>query len=83
MDSIGNLAGGVAHDFNNMLGGISGYASLLLMSEKEPKRKSYIEGILNAVERSSELTKKLLAFGRRGKNLVQAVDINSFRGMEI
>ena len=76
MDSIGNLAGGVAHDFNNMLGGISGFASLLEMKEDDPQKLKLINGILKAVKRSAELTKKLLAFGRKGKNLNQAVNIN-------
>ena len=76
MDSIGNLAGGVAHDFNNMLGGIMGYASLLLMKETDPQKKNSVEAIIRAAERASELTQKLLAFGRKGKHLVQAVTLN-------
>ncbi len=76
MDSIGNLAAGVAHDFNNMLGGILGYTSLLLQEEKNEEKRGFLEGILDAATRSSDLTKKLLAFGRRGKNLVQPVDLN-------
>jgi len=77
MDSIGNLAGGVAHDFNNMLGGITGYASLLLKMEDDKKKVKYINGIIKAVDRSAELTQKLLAFGRRGKNLAKAVNVNT------
>jgi two-component system, cell cycle sensor histidine kinase and response regulator CckA len=76
MDSIGNLAGGVAHDFNNMLGGIMGYASMLLMKETDPQKKNSIEAIIRAAERASELTQKLLAFGRKGKHLVQPIDMN-------
>lgn len=76
MDSIGNLAGGVAHDFNNMLGGIMGYASLLLMKETDPQKKNSIKAIIRAAERASELTQKLLAFGRKGKHLVQPVALN-------
>jgi PAS domain S-box-containing protein len=77
MDSIGNLAGGIAHDFNNMLGGILGYASLLLTIEDNPEKKTYIEGIINSSNHAAELTQKLLAFGRRGKNLNQPVSLNS------
>jgi two-component system, cell cycle sensor histidine kinase and response regulator CckA len=76
MDSIGNLAAGVAHDFNNMLGGIMGYASLLLSKEVDQQKKSSIEAIIRAAERASELTQKLLAFGRKGKHLVQPIDMN-------
>jgi len=77
MDSIGNLAAGVAHDFNNMLGGILGYASLLLEDEHDEEKKSFIVGIMDAATRSSKLTRKLLAFGRRGKNLVHSVNLNT------
>jgi two-component system cell cycle sensor histidine kinase/response regulator CckA len=77
MESLGSLAGGVAHDFNNMLGGIMGYADLLLSEESDPGRQEYIKAILQAASRSSDLTKKLLAFARRGKNIVEAVDLGA------
>ena len=77
MDSLGSLAGGVAHDFNNMLGGIMGYADLLLSSELDPKRQEYLRAILLAASRSGELTRKLLAFGRRGKNLQESLDLRT------
>ncbi|HNX94507.1 MAG TPA: response regulator [Holophaga sp.] len=76
MESLGQLAGGVAHDFNNMLGGIIGYADLLLGTEEDPRRQGHLKAILGAAERSSEMTRKLLAFGRRGKNVVEPVDMN-------
>ena len=77
MESLGRLAGGVAHDFNNMLGGIMGYAELLLDDEPHPQRRQDLEAIMQAAVRSAELTRKLLAFGRRGKNIVEAVDLNA------
>ncbi|MFN7914807.1 MAG: PAS domain S-box protein [Vicinamibacterales bacterium] len=77
MESLGRLAGGVAHDFNNMLGGIMGYAELLLDDESDPQRRQDLESIMQAAVRSAELTRKLLAFGRRGKNIVEAVDLNA------
>jgi len=76
LDSIGLLAGGVAHDFNNMLSGIMGHASLLLDMEQDPDRSSSLSEILRAAEHSADLTRKLLAFGRRGKYLVAAVGLN-------
>jgi len=75
MDSLGSLAGGVAHDFNNMLGGIMGYADLLLAGETEPRRQEYLRAIILAASRSGELTRKLLAFGRRGRNIVESLDL--------
>ena len=85
MESLGSLAGGIAHDFNNMLGGIIGYADLLLSSEEEPKRQNYLKAILGAAERSSEMTRKLLAFGRRGKNVVEPVELDTLvrEGLEM
>ena len=77
INSLGSLAGGVAHDFNNMLGGIMAYADLLLTDETEPRRQKYLQNILSAAKRSSELTAKLLAFGRRGKNRVETVVMSS------
>jgi PAS domain S-box-containing protein len=77
LDSLGSLAGGVAHDFNNMLGGVMGYADLLLAGEEDPRRQKYLHAILSAASRSAELTQKLLAFGRRGKNLVESLNLPS------
>jgi signal transduction histidine kinase len=77
MDSLGSLAGGVAHDFNNMLGGIMGYADLLLGDEMDPRRQKYLQAILLAASRSADLTQKLLAFGRRGKNLMESLELRT------
>ena len=76
INSLGSLAGGVAHDFNNMLGGIMAYADLLIEEETEPRRRRFLQNILRAATRSSELTAKLLAFGRRGKNRVETVSLD-------
>lgn len=78
MDAIGQLAGGVAHDFNNMLAGITGAAQLL----KNPERKvdkqglKFVDMIQEASMRASDLTNKLLAFGRKGKVASSTIDIN-------
>lgn len=67
MDSIGQLAGGVAHDFNNMLAGIIGAADELndlLTTDKE--KQIYTNLILSAADRATDLTKQLLAFSRKG-----------------
>ena len=78
MDAIGQLAGGVAHDFNNMLGGIMGAAELLKRSRNlGEKEKRYIDMLMNASERAADLTAKLSAFGRKGKTESKAVDINT------
>ncbi len=65
MEAVGRLAGGVAHDFNNILGVISGYAELLQLSANQDSLRNKAEKILTATEKASSLTRQLLAFGRR------------------
>ena len=77
MRAVGQLAGGVAHDFNNQLMLMLNFAELLREStEEDTVERSFVDQILSGVSRSSELTKQLLAFARKGKYLVAAVDIN-------
>lgn len=66
MESIGRLAGGVAHDFNNLITGINGYAQMILdtLAEEAPMRGDVME-ILKAGERAASLTAQLLAFSRK------------------
>jgi PAS domain S-box-containing protein len=77
MDAIGRLAGGVAHDFNNMLTAIQGYSSLLLteLPERDSRREN-VEEILKAGERATALTKQLLAFSRRQVLEPRVLDLN-------
>ncbi len=77
LESIGQLAGGVAHDFNNMLGVIIGYAdlALLLVHEQEPLQQHLTE-ILKAAKRSSLLTRQLLAFARKETIAPVPIDLN-------
>ncbi|MDD2851941.1 MAG: ATP-binding protein [Desulfuromonadaceae bacterium] len=76
MEAIGLLAGGVAHDFNNILSVIMGYGSLLIKSLSEGKEHDNIVHILNAAERAAELTKGLLAFSRKQTFNLKCTDIN-------
>ncbi len=77
MDAIGQLAGGVAHDFNNMLGGIMGAAELLALEIPDDEElSSYISMILSSSERAADLTSRLLAFSRRGKKNISVFDVN-------
>ncbi len=68
LEAIGLLAGGVAHDFNNQLAGILGFADVLREELTEsPELQSYADQILTAAERSATLTRQLLSFARKGK----------------
>lgn len=75
MEAIGQLAGGVAHDFNNLLTAINGYSSLALRrADEDDAIKGYLEEINKAGERAANLTRQLLAFGR--KQMLQPVALN-------
>ena len=66
MQSVGTLAGGVAHEFNNLLAGIQGYASLGLREKVLPDSlKHFLELIVKLSERAANLTRQLLAFARK------------------
>ena len=75
--AVGQLAGGIAHDFNNQLSAILGYAELLRrkLPPDSPVLR-YADSIIKAAERSAHLNQQLLAFARRGKPRVGAVDLN-------
>ncbi|GFO70341.1 hypothetical protein GMLC_39200 [Geomonas limicola] len=77
MESVGRLAGGVAHDFNNMLSVILGQANLALM-DLSPGDPHYtaLDEIRKAAERSADLTRQLLAFARRQPVAPKVLDLN-------
>jgi two-component system, cell cycle sensor histidine kinase and response regulator CckA len=77
MEAVGRLAGGVAHDFNNMLTVIRGYSELLQSRAANDKvLLRYATSILNAAERSAVITQQLLAFSRRQVIQPQVVCLN-------
>jgi two-component system, cell cycle sensor histidine kinase and response regulator CckA len=77
MDAIGLLAGGVAHDFNNLLLVISAYAELVLdsLSAEDPSRRK-VDEIITATRRAADLTRQLLAFGRKQMQSLRVLDLN-------
>jgi len=77
MDTLGNLAGGVAHDFNNILSVILNYAGFLLdgMPEGDPARADVLE-IQAAANRAANLTRQLLAFSSKQRNAPTFVNPN-------
>ena len=78
MESVGRLAGGVAHDFNNMLSIILGNAELVMedLGENSPF-SDHLKEILNAAVRSSDLTRQLLAFARKQAISPEVLDLNA------
>jgi two-component system cell cycle sensor histidine kinase/response regulator CckA len=77
MEAVGILAGGVAHDFNNILSTIVGYGSLLQMRlQAEPQLKEYVEKILDSCERAVRMTSSLLTFSRKQEIELHALDVN-------
>ena len=78
MDSIGTLASGVAHDFNNILTVIMGSCTLLMMKAKsDPELQPFAQQIQDSSERAAKLTQNLLAFSRNQKMRMGSADMNS------
>jgi len=78
MESLGKLAGGVAHDLNNVLGIMSGYSELLveLLPEESPL-KDYAVNILKSTEKGAAIIQDLLTLARRGVVVSDVIDLNS------
>lgn len=77
MEAVGQLAGGVAHDFNNMLGVITGYSEMIL-EQTDPSQQFHaaLEEILKAAKRSADLTRQLLTFARKQTVAPKVLDLN-------
>jgi len=78
MEAIGRLAGGVAHDFNNMMTVVNGYSEFLLSKlNKGGAEHKYAEEIMKAGKKASSLTQQLLAFSRKQVLQTRAVNLNA------
>ncbi|WP_105428011.1 ATP-binding protein [Neorhizobium sp. T6_25] len=75
IEAIGQLTGGVAHDFNNLLMVISGGLEMLDRQTDPARRKRLMDGMRQAAERGSGLTRQLLAFSRRQELQPQTIDL--------
>ncbi|MBD3347343.1 MAG: PAS domain S-box protein [Chitinivibrionales bacterium] len=78
MDAIGRFAGGMAHDLNNKLGVIVGFADMLQKrrGDEDPALRRYLDTIIASSQSAAELTSQLLAFAEEGTQLITKVDFN-------
>jgi two-component system, cell cycle sensor histidine kinase and response regulator CckA len=81
MEAVGQLAGGVAHDFNNLIAIIQNYAAFVAedLDEADPRRED-VEGIRDAATRAASLTRQLLAFSRKEVIRPEIIDLNEAIG---
>ena len=78
MEAIGRLAGGVAHDFNNSLTAIGGFAALIASGSHEPETREAAETILVSSKRAADLTRELLAYSRRSMLQPHLINVNEW-----
>jgi two-component system, cell cycle sensor histidine kinase and response regulator CckA len=78
MEAVGQLAGGVAHDFNNILMAITSYSELLLSGHLEDKQRNRVVEVLRAAERAAALTQRLLTFSRKQPVSPSLLEVNSW-----
>src|SRR5262249_43876278 len=85
MQSVGTLAGGVAHEFNNLLAGINGYASLGLREAGLPAAglRDFFANIVALSERAAALTRQLLAFARKPALVRQPTSLRDMMGSTV
>ncbi|KMY68689.1 hypothetical protein AAU61_03470 [Desulfocarbo indianensis] len=77
MEAVGTLAGGVAHEFNNLLMAIRGYSQLLTRRpDLEPEMRGHLEKIAQTTERAADLTQTMLSFSRPETGRKEPVDLN-------
>jgi two-component system cell cycle sensor histidine kinase/response regulator CckA len=78
MEAVGQLAGGIAHDINNTLTAVGGFAQLIESAARDPEIEADAHTISEAVVRASQLTRQLLAFARRSLLQPQVIDASTF-----
>ena len=83
MDAVGRLAGGLSHDFNNILTAVSGSAEMLRVEKNAVERSQLLDEIIAARDRGAALTRQLLSFARREVTQPRVIDLSDHvRGLE-
>jgi two-component system cell cycle sensor histidine kinase/response regulator CckA len=77
MEAVGRLAGGIAHDYNNLLMAILGYAELLRAGADATRAREHVDQILRSARRAAALTQQLLAFSRKQVLQPRVIDLNA------
>jgi len=78
MEAMGRLAGGIAHDFKNILGAITGYADLMKLKEGLPETHlRFVDKISQSASRAASLTDQLLSFARKGSYKLEPMSVHS------
>ncbi|MGB4948565.1 MAG: ATP-binding protein, partial [Candidatus Competibacter denitrificans] len=76
MEAVGTLAGGIAHEFNNLLGVILGYTEMARQAPPDdPRSEQYLKQVLVAGKRAKAIVNQILTFSRRGESVRKAVDL--------
>lgn len=75
MASIGTLAGGIAHEFHNLIGGIRGCTAEVLAQEQDPLRRETLQVVLRAADRATGIVRQLQRFSRRSVDRIDDVDV--------
>jgi len=84
LDALGKLTGGIAHDYNNMLGIVRGYSDLVYdEATNNPKILHYVEEINRAIQRGKNLSRKLLATSRNKRSNVALINVNELLQSEL
>src|SRR6516164_9202362 len=76
MEAIGQLSGGMAHDFNNVLAAISGYLDVLTRRSSDEKILEAAQGAIDAIQMGASLTRRLLTLSRRNAVGLETLDLN-------
>lgn len=78
MEAMGHFVGGIAHEFNNILGIIRGYAAILQQEiAEDTPAKNHVVRIFNASSRAASLIRRLLTFGKKSQTSMKLLDLNS------